>query len=53
LQRWWLAGQVARGLKTDVGRAPTSWLYLVIAFTWGLALALITGPFQVADEGAH
>jgi len=53
LRRWWLSGQVALGLKADVGRASTAWLYLIIALAWGLAMALITPPFQVADEPAH
>jgi len=46
-------GNIAARVKTDVGRAPTAWLYLVIALTWGLAMALITPPFQVPDEDAH
>jgi len=46
-------GSITARVKTDVGRAPTAWLYLVIALTWGLAMALITPPFQVPDEDAH
>lgn len=44
---------MALGLKTDIARTPTAWLYLIIALAWGLAMALIIPPFQVADEGAH
>jgi uncharacterized membrane protein len=46
-------GNILARLKTDMGRAPIAWLYLVIALVWGLAMAVITPPFQVADEPAH
>ena len=47
-----LGRSVAR-LKIDVRSHPIAWAYLAIAVAWGLAMALITPPFQVPDEAAH
>ena len=38
--------QALSGLKVE-------WLFLVIALTWGLAMVVITPPFQAFDEQAH
>lgn len=44
---------IARGAAASVRRAPIAWVYLVIALSWGLAMVVVTPPFQVADEGSH
>jgi uncharacterized membrane protein len=46
-------GRAVARVRVDVRGHPVAWAYLVIALTWGLAMALITPPFQVPDEAAH
>ena len=40
-------------LRADVRVHAIAWGYLAIALVWGVAMALITPPFQVPDEAAH
>ncbi len=45
--------RTAAWLKVDVRTHAIAWTYLAIALVWGVAVALITPPFQVPDEAAH
>jgi uncharacterized membrane protein len=47
------AGGFLKHLVSALDRLKLEYIYLVVALVWGLALVVVTPPFQVPDEPAH
>jgi uncharacterized membrane protein len=53
VKRGWVRVEAALDVKNWRKDASIAWFYLAFALIWGLALIVVTPPFQVADEPAH
>lgn len=53
LKRWCASAEAALRVQSWRRGASITWFYLVVALVWGVAMILITPPFQAPDEPAH